>query len=93
MTARVYILVNITNDNSDQVAQTLHHQPGVVAVDLLEGPPNLLMVVEAPDRDRLARLTMKVIASIETEVEDMQVLPVRDDSATATGSVADDRAT
>ena len=91
MSARVYILVNIANDNSDQVAQTLHHRPGVVAIDLLEGPPDLLIAMEAPDRDSLAQLTIKVIASMETEVEDMQVLPVRDDSVTCIGSVADDR--
>ena len=93
MSARVYILVSIVNENCDEVAQTLHHQTGVMAVDLLEGPPDLLMVLEAPDRDSLAQLTMKVIASIETEVEDMHVLPVRDDSVMASGSVADDRGT
>ena len=91
VSARVYILVNIANDNSDQVAQTLHHRPGAVAIDLLEGPPDLLIAMEAPDRDSLVQLTMKVIALIETDVEDMQVLPVRDDSVKDSGSVADDR--
>ncbi len=53
-------------------------KPGVVKADLLEGPPDVIVVVEASNRQELAELTMQVLASVETMTEHLQLLPTRD---------------
>jgi hypothetical protein len=50
----------------------------VVEVDLLEGSPNVIMVVEAPEQKKLAERTIQALASVETITEGVQLLPTRD---------------
>ena len=58
MNARVYILLDIVHGKSEYVIQALRGKPGVVMVDPLEGPPDVILVVEAPKRQKLAELTI-----------------------------------
>jgi hypothetical protein len=51
---------------------------GVVVADPLEGPPDVMMVVEASDRQKLAELSIQAFASVEAMVEGMQLLPTRE---------------
>jgi hypothetical protein len=53
--------------------------PGVVIVDALEGPPDVIMVVEASERQKLAELTIRALASVETVTEGLSVLPAREE--------------
>ena len=39
--------------------------------------PDVIAVVEAPERQRLAEITMQVISSVENMIEDLRLLPVR----------------
>ena len=79
MSARVYILLDVMEGKSDQVARTLRGEPGVTTVDLLEGLPNVIVVLQARGRRKLAELTIRALASVETVTEGLQLLPTRDE--------------
>lgn len=78
MNARAYVLLDVPDSRSGDVAKVLRGRPGVVKTDLLEGPPDVIVVVEASNRQELAKLTMQVLASVETMTEHLQLLPTRD---------------
>ena len=48
MNARVYILLDIVDGKAEQVVQVLQEIPGVVMVEALEGPPDMILVMEPP---------------------------------------------
>jgi hypothetical protein len=79
MSARAYVLLDITNGKSSQAVEDLRDKPGVLIADLLDGPPDVILVVEAPERQKLADLTNRALASVETVTEDICLLPVQDD--------------
>ena len=59
MSAKVYILLDLVNVDSEQVARTLRSKSGVTTVDVLEGPPDLLVVIEAPQRQKAGECLME----------------------------------
>ena len=73
---RAYVLLRLAKGNPDRVAQTLRHKPGVLMADPLEGPPDVIVVVEAPERQRLADLTVQALSSVETMIENVRLLPI-----------------
>ena len=77
MSARVYVLLDIKDARAEQVAQVLRESPGVAMVDALEGPPDIIMVIEAEERQQLAKLTIQAISSVETTTENVCLLPVK----------------
>ncbi len=72
---RAYVLLQSTGNSRDRVIRTLRRQRGVVAVDLVEGPPDVVLVMEASDRPELASLLMKAMASVQQMTEGLQLLP------------------
>lgn len=78
MGTKVYVLLDVIEGKLEQVVQTLPGKPGVVEVDLLEGSPNVMVVVEAPERKKLAEWTIQALASVEKMTEGVQLLPTRD---------------
>jgi len=78
MSARVYVLLDVVDGKSDEVAQALRGKPGVVIADLLEGPPDIIMVVEASERQKLIKLTMQALASVEAATEGLNLIPTRE---------------
>ena len=76
MSARAYVLLNVTSEKAEHVAQTLRSKPGVAIVDLLEGPPDVVLMVEAPNRQKLAELAAGALASVESMSEGIWLLPV-----------------
>jgi hypothetical protein len=78
MDNRVYILLDIADGKAEQVTQVLRGSPGVVMVDALEGPPDVIIVIEAAEREQLAKSTIQAIASVETAVKHVHLLPARD---------------
>lgn len=77
MAARAYVLIKSASDNSRKMAKILKAKPGIVMIELLEGSPDLLVVTEASDRQYLAKLTIKALASVENMTESLQLLPVQ----------------
>ena len=75
MSFRAYILLDVVDGESERVAQVLRCKSGVVMVDLLEGPPDIIMVVQAPERQELAKLTTRALGSVDNMVKSMQLLP------------------
>jgi hypothetical protein len=78
MNARVYVLLDVVQEELAEVALTLRGRPGVAMLDVVEGPPDIIMVVEAHGRRRLADLTINAISSIENMTKDLKLLPVTD---------------
>jgi len=77
MSQRAYLLMDITEGKHREVIQSLESRPGVIMVDMLEGPPDVLVVVEAGTRQELAELTVDALSSVEDFMENMQLLPGR----------------
>jgi len=78
-TFRAYVLLGIQESKSKEVAKALRNKPGVVAVDIVEGPPDVVAVLEASERLKLAETIMHVLESVETLVDCVSLLPVQDD--------------
>ena len=78
MSVRAYVLFNIVDKKAERAVQTLRHKEGVVIADSLEGHLDLIVMIEAPDRQKLAELLMPVIGSIDGITEDLQLLVSRD---------------
>lgn len=78
MSVRVYILLDIIGGKSEHAVQILRSRAGVVIADPLEGRPDVIVTVEAPDRQRLAESIMPVITCVEGITEDLQLLVTRE---------------
>ena len=78
MSAKAYVLLNVVQEKQEQVVQALRGKSGVLMVDAVEGPPDVIVVLGARGRQRLARLTIQALASVETMTEGLQLLPTRD---------------
>jgi len=78
-TFKAYVLLDIQENKSKEVAKALRNKPGVVAVDIVEGPPDVVAVLEASERLKLTETTMHVLESVETLVDYVSLLPVQDD--------------
>ena len=80
MKDKVYILLDVMDGKAEQVVQVLQEIPGVLMVDALEGPPDVILVMEAAERQHLAKLTIDALASVEMLTEQVRLLPTRDGS-------------
>ena len=77
MSAKAYVLLNVVDEKQQQVVRTLRGKPGVLMVDVVEGPPDVIVVVGARDRQKLAKLTIQALALVEAITEEVQLLPAR----------------
>ena len=82
MSSKVYVLLDIENSQSEQAIRTLRGMPGVVIADALEERPDVIMLIEASEREKLAELTVGALQSVESVTEEVQLLPVQDKSNT-----------
>ena len=73
--ARVYVLIQIQEGKSEDVVSVLRLQPGVTIADVVEGQPDVIMVVEAQHRLRLAQLTIEALAAVETLTVGLHLMP------------------
>lgn len=76
MNDKVYILLDVIEWQTEQVVEKLKSIAGVRIADLIEGNPNVIALLEAPDRQRLAETLMQVIESVENVIQDLQLLLV-----------------
>jgi hypothetical protein len=84
MNDKVYVLLDTVDGKDEQVVQALQEIPGVVIAEALEGPPDVILVMEASERQHLARLTVQAIAAVESMTEQVHLLPTRGKLNTAT---------
>ena len=78
MSVRAYVLLDIVDGKSEYAVQMLRSRAGVVLADWLEGSPDVIAMVEAPDRQGLAEAIMPVIGCIDGITEDLHLLVTRD---------------
>jgi hypothetical protein len=84
MSDRAYILLDIVEGKAEQATEVLQESPGVVMADALECPPDVIVVMEAPKRQQLAKLIIQALASVEIMTEHVCLLPTKDKLNTAT---------
>jgi hypothetical protein len=72
---RVYILLEVIEGKAKEAAETLRGNPGVKLAGVLEGQPNVIVVLQACSRSKLAELTNRALALAEGVTENLQVLP------------------
>lgn len=77
MSDRAYVLLHIVDGKAEQAVKVLRKSPGVVMADALEDPPDVIIVIEAPERQQLAELTVQALASVESITENVCLLPTR----------------
>jgi hypothetical protein len=73
---KLYLLLDIVNSNSKQAVQALTGRPGITSIDVLEGPPDLMVVIEGRTRQRAANNMMDILNSIDNITENFTMLPV-----------------
>ncbi len=76
MGTRGYILLDVVEGKAEEAADILRGNPGVKLVDILEGRPNVVTVLQARSHSQLAKLTNRALALVERVTEGLQVLPV-----------------
>jgi len=84
MNDKACILLDIVDGKAAQVVQFLQGSPGVFIADAVEGPPDVIIVMEVPNQEQLAKLTNQAIASVETMTEHIHLIPAREKINTAT---------
>jgi len=80
MNHRVYVLLDIVDGSVEEVTGVLRENLGVLIADALESPPDVIVLIEAPQREQLAKWTIKALSSVETLSEQVRLLPTRDGS-------------
>ena len=78
MSVRAYVLLNLVEGSSDYVVDMLRRRDGVISADWIEGQNDIIAVVEAPDRQKLADAVMPVIGYVDGITEDLHLLVSRD---------------
>ena len=76
MDFRAYLLLQVVEEKSKEVAQVLRQKPGVLMADILEGPPDVIAIIEASERKMLADLTVQALSSVENMLENVRLLPI-----------------
>lgn len=76
MSARVYVILDLVHAQSAQVARILQTKPGVAEIDVLDGQPSIMMVIEAPERLKAGEYLVNILDSVDGMVESLRVLPV-----------------
>jgi hypothetical protein len=71
------MLLDIVEGKCARAVQLLRNRVGVVITDTLEGHPDIIVMVEASDRQRLAELMMPVLGSLDGITEDVHLLVTR----------------
>ena len=74
MSVRVYMLLDIVDGCSEYAVQMLRGKAGIVLADRLEGHNDIIAMLEAPDRQKLAEVIMPVIGCIDGIAEDLHLL-------------------
>ncbi len=77
MLETVYVLLDIVHADASAAARRIREIPGVTAADVLEGPPDIHIIIQAADRKEAAGCLMRLLDLVDGITEDIKVLPVR----------------
>lgn len=69
MSARAHVLINVTAGKSKQIRETIAMVDGVLSVDTVAGPYDLIATIEASDYNKLAKIVMDEIQGIDGVVK------------------------
>lgn len=72
MCIRAYLVLQTEVDISREIMNDLLNKPGIVTVDLLEGSPNLILIIEAEKRQELVEYIQQALDSVESTVKDLR---------------------
>ena len=78
MSARAYMLLDIVDRSCEYAVQMLRSRAEVILADRLEGYPNVIAMVEAADRQSLAKAIMPVLGCIDGITENLRLLVTQD---------------
>jgi len=76
---RVYLLLRTVEGCAEDAVLLLRQNADVVAVDSLEGPPDIIVVMEARDRPKLAKAVMAALTSVDAMTDSVELLPVQEE--------------
>ncbi|MDO8577698.1 MAG: hypothetical protein Q7R50_00760 [Dehalococcoidales bacterium] len=48
----------------------------MLAVDKVEGPPDIVVIIESPSRIKLAAAVVKALSTVEVMIDGVDLLPV-----------------
>ncbi len=69
MNDKFYVLLDISDRKVAPVGPVLQETTGVFIADTVAGLPDVVIVMEVPNREQLAKLTNQAIASADTMTE------------------------
>jgi len=78
MSVRAYMLLDIVDRSCEYAVQMLRSRAEVTLADRLEGHPNIIVMVEAADRQGLGEAIMPVLGCIDGITENLHLLVTRD---------------
>src|SRR4030042_1726333 len=77
MSVRAYMLLDIVDRSCEYAVQMLRRRAEVILADRLEGYPNIIVMVEAADRQGLAEAIIPVLGCIDGITENLTLLVTR----------------
>jgi hypothetical protein len=72
MCIRAYLLLQTAENTSPEIFDDMLEKPGVVTADVLEGTPNMILVIEAERRDELAGYIMRALDNVQFRIHDFR---------------------
>jgi hypothetical protein len=78
MSRRAYMLLDIVDRRCEYAVRILRNRAEVTLADRLEGYPNMIAIVEAADRQSLAKATISVLGCIDGITEGLRLLVTQD---------------
>jgi len=78
MSLRAYVLLDIVNGHTENVLRMLRAKAGIVSTVRLAGHPDIVAVIQAPDRKGLVARLMPVISSVDGIAEDLRLRVLQD---------------
>jgi hypothetical protein len=78
MSVRAYMLRDIVDRSCEYAVERLRSKGQVMLADRLEGYPNIIVMVEAADRQGLCEAIMPVLGCIDGITENLHLLMTRD---------------
>lgn len=75
---RAYMLLDVVDRSCEYAVQMLRGRAEVILADRLEGYPNIIVMVEAADRQGLAEAIVPVLGCIDGITENLHLLVTRD---------------
>jgi hypothetical protein len=76
-TSRAYVRVKTRQGCPETLFSNIARNSGVVVADVIEGQSDVILVLEASNREELANTVMDALAALEPMTEDVELLPVR----------------